>query len=205
MQFEKIPLPGETERAQLYKTRLNSETRRRLKSRLEREVHPHLDENPILKFGGRVCRAHRHFAFFSRESKGYHFSGNTAHAKDVMPEVIDQLMSDMNQLTEQEGVGFNGALVNYYPDGSSKISKHSDQISDLYVSAGVLSISIGATRTFNIYSKNPVRRVKSIHLRDGDVIWMAGSDFQKLFKHEIPCEKCCEGGRWSLTFRSYRR
>ena len=197
-----IPLENQSAEAYLLKGKLSEKQSEEITQYLEEVILPLLDERPEIKIFGRECRVNRNFAFFSQESEGYRFSGNIARSKDEMPEKLNELMKSINRKFE---TNFNGILVNYYPDGKSNIGRHADQMGGLNVSDGVLSISFGATRTFNLYPKRGEKLVKSLNLNNGSIVWMAGSKFQKTFRHEVPVESSVIHPRFSLTFRSYNK
>lgn len=162
-----------------------------------REIRDKLETNPEIVVRGRVCNQRRSVGFFSDSSEGYRYSGRIMKSKPMTPK-IKELISTIN---EKLGSEFNGILINEYKNGNDTIGKHSDD--EIYLDkSGVVSLSVGATRTFRIRSKVTNKIIEDIPLTHGDVVHMAG-DFQKEFTHEIPAEKTVTEPRISFTFRKH--
>ena len=109
-------------------------------------------------------------------------------------------------------------MINEYEPGDS-IGKHSDDERDLAITdAGIVAISMGASRTFRVKAKMSmqVKRgdslcafeegevVDDLRTRSGQYLQMAGRDFQSCFTHQVPSLVRDNATRWSLTFREYR-
>ena len=106
------------------------------------------------------------------------------------------ILNLINSLFKTE---MNTALFNLYSSGTSSIGWHSDDEDELGVDPMIISLSLGAARTFlmrNVANKN---RQKSITLESGSIIIMAGKT-QQFFQHKIPCE-VVTGARINITFR----
>lgn len=129
--------------------------------------------------------------------KDYPYSGQVAKAIPW----DKQILALMERINETYGTSFNACLLNYYPDGNSGISKHSDSESELVSPVVVVSVSLGAERIFRLISKTGLESV-NIPLKDGTVLVM-GENCQSLWLHEIPKEKCAFP-RISLTFRCFK-
>lgn len=100
---------------------------------------------------------------------------------------------------------FNGALVNFYADGSHCIGAHSDTIKWLVPGEPIITVSWGATRAFQLFPRPgaPGGAVRlRLELRDGDVLAMGGT-CQLTHKHAVPRTKRRVGPRISLTFRCH--
>ena len=102
-------------------------------------------------------------------------------------------------------------LVNEYEDGDSSIADHRDDELGLDNAAGVLSISFGAERKFQIKHWNPATNAPfpkkekpwcEVPTKSCYALLMAGDDFQRVFSHGIPKQKGV-GKRVSLTFRRH--
>ena len=164
---------------------------------------PFLHHKPTIVVYGKHAHQRRNVGFFSDESRGYRYS-HTLMPSQPLPEALRRLLADINQ---QFGAAFNGILVNEYQDGNDYIGAHSDDESGLDARAGVIAISVGATRKFRI-RKKPAdytmagERVMDILTTDSQVMQMGG-DFQREFKHEIPAEKKVKEARVSFTFRRH--
>jgi alkylated DNA repair dioxygenase AlkB len=111
---------------------------------------------------------------------------------------MSQLLLIVNTLI---GTEFNGILVNKYMDGNDYISAHSDDETGLD-SVGVVSISYGAERLFRIRDKETKKIVYDEITTHCSILHM-GSNFQKLYTHEIPIQKKIKDSRISFTFRKH--
>ena len=159
------------------------------------DLHP----RPTIMVYGRECHQPRDIGFFSQESEGYRYSGKLLPSTPLTPE-LEELLSIVNTLFSDT---FNGILVNRYNSGKDSIGAHSDDERTLGAS-GVVSLSVGATRTFRIRAKATKKIVYDCKLSHGDVMHMQGA-FQSEFTHEIPKELRVKEPRLSLTFRHHIR
>jgi alkylated DNA repair dioxygenase AlkB len=154
---------------------------------------------PITVFG-KQCRQPRDVGFYSNESTGYKYSGQTMAAQPLT-DAMSELLSRVNG---QFGTEYNGILINRYENGYSNIGKHSDNENGICPFGGVISISVGATRIFRVRDKESNSIEKDILTVDGQLIQMAG-EFQKVFTHEIPVERTVVTPRYSFTFRRHEK
>ena len=140
-------------------------------------------------------RDHRQTLWFGE--KDYTYSGHTHQAhpiegalKHIFDEVVDKFR-----------LPFNGVLINLYVDGKVKISPHSDSEDDIIPNSPILSLSLGASRTFKMKKKTPGSEwEKEWLLGPGDVLIMAGST-QQFWLHQVPRESSVKEPRLNLTFR----
>jgi alkylated DNA repair dioxygenase AlkB len=126
------------------------------------------------------------------------------------PEIPDLVQRCLDVAREKYPGNWNGALVNYYPDGESYISFHSDSESDLDPGAPILSFSFGAERTFVVQEKKGIKssfvREVKIPTRHGSLIVMGGK-MQREFLHGVPKAAKADGdvgARINITIRSFR-
>jgi alkylated DNA repair dioxygenase AlkB len=173
------------------------------------EIEGKLEECPPIELYGKVARQQRHVGFFADPAVTHGYFYSRSVAKSIPPgESIKALLGFVNKEFES---GFNGVLVNYYPDGGHYISDHSDSEAGLDPSGGVVIASAGATRTMHfkrtksppIGTANFKYGAYKIPLTDGSLIAMRGTDFQKAYTHGIPKEAKASGPRWSFTFRHH--
>jgi alkylated DNA repair dioxygenase AlkB len=138
----------------------------------------------------------------------YSFSGMFLVPDPIIPPLVQ---SCLDFARESYPGTFNGALVNYYPDGESYISPHSDDERDLDPRSPILSFSFGAERNFVVTEKKGgnkgyVREVK-IPTRNGSMIAMRGR-MQSEFVHGVPKATKGEspvGPRINVTVRAFRQ
>lgn len=169
---------------------------RELLEKCKLEIVGLLNVRPEIKVFGKTCNQHRNVGFFSDESIGYKYSNQLSKSKPLTP-ALNKLIQIVNK--EFKG-NFNGILVNEYIDGKDTIGEHSDDEKGLGI-AGVIGISIGATRKFRIRNKKTKEKT-DILMTDGMILQMGG-DFQKEFTHEIPREAKVKESRLSFTFRNH--
>lgn len=127
--------------------------------------------------------------------KAYNYSQITYPFKE-MPEPLTMLAE---QIDRQIGFEPNNCLINYYPDGKSKMGFHSDQIDILEANTGVVIISLGETRTLRFKNITNKETIIDFDLPSGSLIYMT-QDVQKEWLHAIPPSDT-EQERMSLTFR----
>src|SRR5206468_6600653 len=92
----------------------------------------------------------------------------------------------------------NGVLFNHYRNGLDSISTHSDKEDGIDLSVPIMSVNLGAERTFCVHDG---KTTTNVPLRNGDVILMIGN-FQQELKHSVPKE-VGKGERINLTFRRF--
>lgn len=113
----------------------------------------------------------------------YTFSGLTLHGSEEIPELVSRCMRFAQEKYPE--YPWQGALVNFYYDGTSYIGKHSDDERDLISGAPILSFSFGAKRTFRIREKATDKIKAEVETENRSMIAMCG-EMQKEFTHEIP-------------------
>lgn len=130
--------------------------------------------------------------------KDYAFSGIVMKAQPWDKRILEL----MNKINEVHGTQFNACLLNYYPDGSTSISPHSDDESSLVTPVIVASVSLGATRSFVLEAKDKSEKVV-IPLTSGSLLIM-GEKCQSLYLHSLNKEKDISSPRINLTFREFK-
>jgi alkylated DNA repair dioxygenase AlkB len=166
-----------------------------------------LHHNPQAVIYGRTVTMHRDIGFFSDVSLGYRFSGQIIRSTNLTP-LLRCVMDRVNIISRKHTTNnskFNSILVNLYHDNSDYIGAHSDDESTL-VGDCVAALSFGETRRFIVKRKkgfNAGEQKVSIDVSNGDLLFMAGPEFQKRYTHEIPKESKVRGPRLSLTFRHH--
>ncbi|MBO9635937.1 MAG: alpha-ketoglutarate-dependent dioxygenase AlkB [Chitinophagaceae bacterium] len=114
-----------------------------------------------------------------------------------------EFLPELRLVTEkiQENLGFlpNNCLINYYPDGSSKMGFHSDQTDILENDTGIVIVSLGATRILRFRNIANKELLVDYALPAGSLIYMS-QELQQHWVHAIPRVDAA-GSRMSLTFR----
>lgn len=114
-----------------------------------------------------------------------------------MPAQLDAVCSAL-----AVAVGFrpNNCLVNLYPDGTSSMGFHSDEIVYLTPGTGVAIVSLGAVRSIVFRNKLDRAIESSYALESGSLLYMS-QEVQHDWLHAIP-KSAGAAERISLTFRS---
>jgi alkylated DNA repair dioxygenase AlkB len=166
------------------------------------DVTPHLkslqlEHEPPCRMGTQ----HRDIGFYSDNSSGYKYAGQTSDARPFSEApIIRDLMLWVNSLL---GTQFNGALVNLYRDGTKYLGPHRDNEKELDNGPfKVVGVAFGATRTFRIRSAATNEIVLDYPHTSGTLIIMGGN-FNTHYKHEIPQQRQITEPRLSITFRRH--
>lgn len=138
--------------------------------------------------------------------KDYKFSGvnHPSLPIDMSNEYIQFLFGIAKRDT---GLDYNGLLINWYPDGQSYISPHSDDESNLVKDTSIYSFTLGGTRNFQIRKKSEplvVHNKKTLDiLLPNKSVCIMGGQFQKEFTHGIPKTTKPIGPRINFTLRMF--
>lgn len=176
--------------------------------RLQKEIGPLLQHEPEIKVYGRVCNQRRNVGFFSNESVGYMYSGQTMKSQPLDNPLLKDILKRVNK---ELGTNFNGILVNEYINGEKIVGAHSDDERGLGITKGnrscVAGICYGAIRKFRVRSKKDGETGKIVldHNHQPCSLLVMDGDFQKEFTHEIPQQKRIKDSRISLTFRYHTK
>jgi alkylated DNA repair dioxygenase AlkB len=110
------------------------------------------------------------------------------------------LLNDvMNSCALKSGAEYNSVLVNLYRDGNDSVSWHSDNEAVNGSEPTIASVSLGATRRFDLRHKESGETVR-VDLEDGSLLVMSGLS-QHCWVHQIAKTKSKVGPRINLTFR----
>ncbi len=144
-------------------------------------------------------------AWFSSKQSGYAYSGQvaeTAPFPDILAPVLAQLRTEF-------GEDFNSCLANYYRNGNDHVSWHKDREEIFPKGSMIASVSIGATRKFQLKKeallgtgKPGVKDVDKFEyiLSDGD-LFLFNLEHKEDWVHRIPKESKVMEPRLNLTFR----
>jgi alkylated DNA repair dioxygenase AlkB len=133
--------------------------------------------------------------WFTDSGISYQYSGivREAHPMTTLLEKIGAMC------TAHTGAQFNSVLVNLYRDGNDSVSWHSDNEAVNGKEPTIASVSLGATRRFDLRHKETKEMVKA-DLEDGSLLVMSGLS-QHCWVHQIAKTKTPVGPRINLTFR----
>lgn len=165
------------------------------------ELHP-TERHKIMMYG-RLVECPRWQALYG--SGSYKFSGTVMKGTPTIPFFVEKCFEVARKLYPDNI--WNGALVNWYPNGSSYIGPHSDDEKDLVPGSPILSFSFGQVRTFRIIKKKPASdgEISKIDLDTGhcSLIAMCG-DMQKEYTHQITKTAKKIGPRINVTIRCFK-
>lgn len=142
----------------------------------------------------------------------YRYSGQTLEPRPVTL-FTQELLERVIQTT---GASFNHVLINRYRNGLDSMGMHSDSEPELGKDPVVATLSLGATRSFQLAARvptppappappappTPPARAQSLRLEltSGSLLTMGGT-CQRDYRHGIAKTKKPIGERISLTFR----
>ena len=162
---------------------------------------------PPIKMYNKIHQQPRDVAFYSDEVSEYKYSGYAAKASKLS----DLLKKLLNFVNVNFGACYNGILVNRYNDGNDSISMHSDKIGECDATAGVVSMSFGASRTFVVKRKvqDPSSKNEWKIPMDHGMILHMGGKFQEEFTHGVLKETISPSAvfgtrRVNFTFRVHQ-
>lgn len=149
-----------------------------------------------IKMYGREIPVPRLNAWHGDPGRTYTYSGIA-----LEPEPWTAPLTEIRELVEVElGTSFNSVLVNLYRDGSDGVSWHSDDEPELGPAPTIASVSLGATRRFQLRHRQEPARRAALDLEHGSVLVMRGST-QRCWHHQVPKTTRQVAPRVNLTFR----
>ena len=125
----------------------------------------------------------------------YNYAGLTYEQKPF-PVEIERVRS---AIAKRIGFDTNNCLLNYYPDGSSRMGFHSDSATGLAPGSGVAIVSLGAPRNLRFRRISRLEERFNVLLPPGSLLFME-SHVQGEWHHAIP-RTSRPPPRISLTFR----
>jgi len=174
---------------------LSKELATNLQNALEKELAWH--QGDVFIFG-KWHKIPRLQAFHGDSHVGYKYSGKELHVHPWTPALLEIK-------TQLERLNFapNAMLGNWYRDGGDKMGWHRDNEPELGKTPTILSVSLGATRDFQLRHIHTKER-HDIPLEHGSVLVMQGRS-QQYWEHQLPARKRIHEGRINLTFRTIIR
>jgi alkylated DNA repair dioxygenase AlkB len=149
-----------------------------------------------IKVFGKIYKQPRLTALYGINDAPYRYSGITMFPKPFNS-VLKEIKTRIEEITN---VKFTTVLLNYYRDGSDSNGWHSDDEKELGQNPVIVSISLGAERTFRLRHKKDKTKKKNLTLQHGSLLLMAG-ETQHHWQHCIPKSKKDIKPRINLTFR----
>jgi len=116
--------------------------------------------------------------------------------------LMSELLKPYLEWTQQIDRRLNGLLLNWYDaDLRHYIGPHSDSTSGLVSGTPIITISLGATRSFRLRARN-AKEFKEFEACHGCVFIMPWETNIRI-KHEVPHRKGSWGRRISITARAF--
>lgn len=152
------------------------------------------EEHDIVVFGQRH-REPRLSTWHADGGKEYEYSGLLRTPLPLTP-----LLNDVRSRCESvSGASFNSVLVNLYRDGKDGVGWHADNEAVNGREPTIASVSLGATRRFDLRHRESKETVK-VDLHSGSLLVMSGLS-QHCWVHQVAKTKQVVGPRINLTFR----
>lgn len=148
-----------------------------------------------IRLRGQTLPQPRLSAWYGDPDAYYRYSG-----LKLEPLSWEPVLSELRQrLRNAVGHDFNSVLANLYRDGHDSMGWHSDDEPELGPQPVIASLSLGATRRFQLRHKRNGTRYW-LDLGDGSLLVMAGT-LQRHWRHCIAKTRRPVGARINLTFR----
>jgi alkylated DNA repair dioxygenase AlkB len=125
----------------------------------------------------------------------YKYSG-ILHRAAPFPPVVQRLRERAESLS---GESYNSVLLNLYRSGADSVGWHSDDEPGLGDRPTIASLSLGATRRFQLRHRG-TKEMITLELKEGQWLITAG-ETQRFWLHQVPKTKAVVGCRINLTFR----
>ena len=138
----------------------------------------------------------RKTCWFSKNNKSYMYSGIKV---EPIP-FTETLHSVCSQIESKFKICFNSVLLNLYNNGEDSVSWHADDERSLGEVINVASLSLGASRKFQIRENVKGSEIHNINLEHNSLLFMHDPAQSKTV-HQIPKTKSLIDKRINLTFR----
>ena len=175
---------------------LTTDEAKRWQAQLEQQL---LWQQPIVQVYGKRHPVPRMTVFLANEGIHYRYSG-AIHRGCGWPEWFKPLLQQVNEACETD---FNGCLLNLYRHGEDRMGWHADDEPEIDQEAPIASLSLGATRDFQLRHRSTPTRRMSMPLADGDLLVMHPG-CQSRWMHCVPQRRKVQTTRINLTFRRFQ-
>ena len=149
-----------------------------------------------IKMFGRLVLEPRVTAWIGDPGAVYTYSGRV-NVPAPWPEVLQSLRT---RVAERAGAVFNCVLANLYRDGHDSMGLHSDAEPELGENPVIGSLSLGATRRFQLRHRKRREAKLDLDLPSGSLLVMRGTT-QHYYRHGVPKQPTVHTARMNLTFR----
>ncbi|WP_144210511.1 alpha-ketoglutarate-dependent dioxygenase AlkB family protein [Shewanella donghaensis] len=159
------------------------------------EVDCYPFDRPIITIYGKQHPIPRSQVWFADKGCEYQYSSLLISPKP-WPSALSLLRQRIsNELQLQT----NGVLVNRYENGTESMGWHSDDEAEIVADTEIVSVSLGAKRTFAVRHKQS-KFTQHYELESGDLLIMH-KGMQAQWQHSVPKRLRVKDCRINLTFR----
>ena len=151
-----------------------------------------------IKIYGKTHPVPRKTAWYGSDGFNYAYSGILPKPAPWTKELLEIKRVIKHFVVNHD---FNSVLLNMYKDGKDKVGWHADDESELGRNPTIASVSLGATRRFDLKHKDDPTQKLHLALGSGSLVIMTGA-LQHHWKHQIPVQKRVHEPRINLTFRT---
>lgn len=153
-----------------------------------------------IKLFGKTHPVPRKTAWYGYEGFNYKYSGIFCNPEPWTKELLEIKRVIEHFLPTED---FNSVLLNLYRNGNDKVSWHADDEKGLGQNPTIASVSLGATRRFDLKHKTESNQKLQLELTPGSLVIMKGG-LQHHWLHQIPVQKRVEDSRINLTYRTIK-
>ena len=161
-----------------------------------------LNVNDILnsiEFDKQINRSNRRTAYFGNVPYRYSYTYHKAKHTSENP-LIESCLDAVNHCFIDAEV--NTVLINFYPDGSSKLNFHSDDEAEIADDSFIFTLSFGHSRNIVFRSLKHKKLIAKVLLADSSLLLFSKAS-QFIYQHAILPETGTSE-RISLTFRKMK-
>ena len=162
----------------------------------------HLNVNDILNsidFDKKVTSSNRYTAYLGNVPYSYSYAYHKALNISENP-LIETCLEAVNNCFDDAEL--NTVLINYYPDGSSKLNFHSDDEVEIVDDSFIFTLSLGHSRNIVFRSLEHKIHIAKVLLEDSSLLLFSKAS-QHIYQHAILPETGASE-RISLTFRKLK-
>ncbi len=148
---------------------------------------------------GKTHEVPRRVAWYGDAGATYCYAG-VQHEPLPWSPLLAQIRNEVHHLIP--GHPFNSVLLNWYRNGRDRMGWHADNEPELGRNPVIASVSLGATRRFDLKHRVTGEKVQ-LPLPSGSLLVMDGP-LQHHWLHQLPATAKVHDPRVNLTFRSVR-
>ncbi|MSV68814.1 MAG: alpha-ketoglutarate-dependent dioxygenase AlkB [Actinobacteria bacterium] len=161
-------------------------------------AHTPWEQRDVVVFGRSVAQP-RLVAWVASPPIAYRYAGMTLEAHAFTP-----LLLELKKRVEViAGAQFNSVLLNLYRTGADSNGWHADDEFEFGIDPIIASLSLGATRRFDLRNRETKETIKT-NLASGDLVVMSG-ECQREWIHQVPKQLKVLEPRINLTFRMVQK